>query len=149
MDQKPYVGVWLDHRQALLFWAKESAELEEEVIESEYQEEGEPTDSFGVPNSPGGGVAHASLEHRRHEQLKRYYKKLGRALRAARRIYLFGPGQAKKELASVLEKDKSLRAEIFDVESADKKMTRPQMAARVREKFGLPKQGMTRAREAI
>ncbi len=142
MGQKPFVGVWLDHRQAFLFWLDDSADLSVTTLESEYQEEGEPTDSRGKPDatSSSGGVAHASVEHRRKEQLKHYYKKLHKSLRPAERIFIFGPGQAKKELVSVLEKDKGHRAEIIGVENADKKITRPQMAAWVRREFEMPVQ---------
>lgn len=140
MVQKPYVGVWVDHRSAILFRADKEGRMDMACIESDYQEEGEPTDIQGKPDSIGhvGGVSHASLEHRRQEQLKQYYKKLNRALRSAARIYIFGPGQAKKELAAVLKQDKSLKAEILGIDGADKKMTRPQMAAQVRRKFGFP-----------
>ncbi len=139
MSQKPLVGVWLDHRQALLFWADSDAEIDVEKLESDYQEEGEPTDSMGNSTAPGGAVLHASVEHRRKEQLKRYYKDLDKLVKKAQQIYLFGPGQAKKELAAILQKDKSLGAKIRGIENADKKMTEPQMAAKVREEFGLPK----------
>lgn len=139
MNQKPLVGVWLDHRQALLFWADSDAEIDVEKLESDYQEEGEPTDSMGNSSATGGAVQHASVEHRRKEQLKRYYKKLDKLLKKAKQIYLFGPGQAKKELAAILQKDKSLGAKIRGIENADKKMTEPQMIAKVREEFGLPK----------
>jgi ADP-heptose:LPS heptosyltransferase len=141
MNKKPYVGVWLDHRRALLFWADEDAEMEIQEVESDYQEREEPTDSIEMASENGhaGGVPHASVEHRRREQLKHYYKKLDKLLKGASEIYLFGPGQAKKELFSLLEQDKGMRARIRDVDNADKKMTRRQMAARVREVFGLPR----------
>ena len=141
MNQKPYVGVWLDHRKAVFFWADANAEMDIKEVESGYQEEGEPTDRRGKPDTTihSGSVAHASLEHRREEQLKRYYKQLLKALHTASQIYLFGPGQAKKELSTLLDKDKSLRANIVGIDGADKKMTRPQMAAQVREIFELPK----------
>ncbi len=138
MNHKPYVGIWLDHRKSLLFWMNSSAETDMETIESGYQEEGEPTDSIEGALVGGGAVPHAHVENRRREQLKRYHKKLVKALRHAGRIYLFGPGQAKKELAGVLENDKTLRAQLCGVEGADKNMTIPQMVARVREKFELP-----------
>lgn len=138
MNHKPYVGIWMDHRKSLLFWMDSKAKTDVETIESGYQEESEPTDSIEGALVGGGAVPHAHVENRRREQLKHYYKKLVKALRHAGRIYLFGPGQAKKEFAGVLENDKTLRGEICGVEGADKKMTHPQMVARVREKFGLP-----------
>ena len=142
MNGKPYVGVWLDHRQAFLFWTDDDANIEMQKIESGYQEEGEPTDRIELSgeSAGGGGVSHASLEHRRKEQLKHYYKKLDRVLNDAEDIYLFGPGQAKKECASKLKEDKNMRARIRGVENADKKMTEGQMAAKVRDVFDLPRE---------
>lgn len=141
MKDKPFVGVWLDHCQAQLFWSDDDANIEEQEINSEFQKEGEPTDNVepaAEPGHVGGGVEHAHLENRRAEQLKHYYKRLDKVLRSADRIYLFGPGQAKKELAKFLREDKGLRARIEGVENADKKLTQNQKAARVREFFDLP-----------
>jgi hypothetical protein len=142
MKDKPFVGVWLDHRMAQLFWADEEADIQVQEVKSEFQEEGEPTDNV-EPGAElghvGGGVQHAKLENRRAEQLKHYYKRLDKILRRAERIYLFGPGQAKKELASFLKEDKGLRARIQGVENADKKLTQNQKAAQVREFFDLPR----------
>ncbi len=140
MDQKPFVGIWLDHRKARLFWADKNADIDLETIESNYQEEGEPTDSMRKPNVASGAVAHASVEHRRHEQLKRFYKKLNKVIKRAKKIYLFGPGQAKKEFASILDEDKSLNGKLHAIDNADKKMTEPQMMAKVRETFKLPRE---------
>jgi hypothetical protein len=142
MNNKPIVGVWLDHRRAQLFWADEEADIEMQEIKSEFQEEGEPTDNVEPATAPGhvgGGVEHARLENRRSEQLKHYYKRLDKVLRKAERIYLFGPGQAKKELAKFLEQDKGLRARIEGVENADKKLTQNQKAAQVRDFFDIPR----------
>ena len=139
MNSKRLVGVWLDHRQARLFWANGNGITTKQELSSGYQENGEPVDMMerSGATAHGGGVAHASLDRRRREQLKHYYKKLDKILRSADQIFLFGPGQAKRELASVLEDDKGLRARLRGVESADKKLTEPQMAARVRDFFDL------------
>ena len=143
MKSKPFVGVWLDHREAHLFWADEQANVEAQYVQSEFQETGEPSERShgnGPNGSQSGGVAHASLEHRRREQLNHYYKDLAKSLREADDIYVFGPGLAKKELAQVLAERVKLADRLRGVESADR-MTKPQMAARVREFFGLPREG--------
>ncbi len=137
MRGKPLVGVWVDHRCAMLFWSDRDGEMEKMVMESEYQEEGEPIDVIGRSDH-GGAVPHADLQARRHEQLKHYYKKLGEVLRSAEEIFLFGPGQAKKELAALIRKDKGFRGQVKGVENADKKMTEGQMAAKTKDFFGLP-----------
>jgi len=141
MKGRPLVGVWLDHRRAVLLWADHSGDIAVEEVESDYQLEGEPSDNVGVrpASGTGGAVPHANLEARRREQLKHYYKQLIEALREAREVYLFGPGQAKKELARHISEDKGLRVEVKAIEGADKKLTRAQMAARVREFFALPR----------
>ena len=143
MKDRPFVGVWLDHRGAWLFWANEQAEIQTQRVESEYQEENEPTDLApgGNPYTYGAAVTHASVERRRKQQLHHYYKKLDEVLRPARHIFLFGPGQAKRELMRVLEEDKNLRGRVQAVENADKKVTQAQMAARVREFFKLRRAG--------
>jgi hypothetical protein len=140
MKDKPFVGVWLTHREALLFWADEKANVEIQRLESEYPEEkGEvflrPARKTGVY---GSAVTNGSLERHRHEHLRHYYKKLDDILRPAKQIFLFGPGQAKRELANVLDGDKNFRARIRGIENADKKMTEAQMAALVRGFFKLP-----------
>lgn len=141
MNNRPYVGVYIDHRHAQLFWADDDADFEEQEIESGFQEEGEPVDNIEPAGeyAHGGGVEHARLENRRAEQLKHFYKRLDKVLRKADKIYLFGPGQARKELANVLKKDKGLRANLEGVEGADKKLTHNQRRARVRDFFDLPR----------
>lgn len=139
MDNRPFVGVWLDHREAFLIQADEQADMQTLRVGSDYQETIEPADRACGPGPGGGGaVPHASVERRRKEQLNHYYKRLTKALRAAEHIYLFGPGQAKKEFARALQAHKEVAGRIGAVENA-RQMTQPQMAARVREFFDLPR----------
>lgn len=144
MNNKNYVGVWMDHRRAQFFWADSEANMKSQEIQSGFQEEGEPADSIepAAEFAHGGGVEHAKRENRRSEQLKRYYKKLGKALRNAEHIYLFGPGQAKKELATKIKDDPKLAEQLDGVDSADKKLTKNQKAARVRNFFDLPREAI-------
>jgi hypothetical protein len=140
MKNKPFAGVWLDHREALLFWADEKAEIHVDRTESGYQEEAEPTDRAPTHGPiPGAGVmAHASLDRRRKEQLNHYYKSLAKTLRPAEEIYLFGPGLAKKELAKAIQEHKDMAGKLKGVENADH-MTEAQKAAQVRKFFKLPR----------
>jgi len=144
MKDRPFVGVWLDHRRALMFWANGQAEARIVEVESGYQEEGEPIDSVRAAAQVGhaGAVPHANLDSRRREQLKHFYKELDQRLRDAQEIFLFGPGQAKRELASLIRKDKGSRAQLKAVESTDKRMTQPQMMARIREFCSLPREAV-------
>lgn len=68
-------------------------------------------------------------------QLNLYYDAVIAAIGAAEAILIFGPGEAKGELRRRLE-SKKMGKLIAAVESADK-MTRPQVAARVRAYFAL------------
>lgn len=141
MKGKNFVGVWMDHRRAQLFWADQDANIETQEVQSGFQEEGEPVDNI-EPSSEfahAGGVEHAKLDNRRTEQLKHFYKKLSKILRDAEHIYLFGPGQAKKELANLLKDDSHVKGQIGEVKNADKKLTKNQKAAEVRDFFDLPR----------
>ena len=140
MKDKPFVGVWMDHREAYLFWADEAADMQTSRVASEFQETIEPADRACGPGPGGGGaIPHASVERRRKEQLNHYYKSLARALNSAEHIYVFGPGQAKKEFARSVEERKDMARRLKAIENAGH-MTEPQMAARVRGFFGLPKE---------
>ncbi len=141
MKAKDYVGIWMDHRRAQMFWADREADITTREITSGFQEEGEPVDTIEPAGkfAHGGGVQHAKRDNRRTEQLKRYYKKLAKTLRGAEHIYLFGPGEAKKELAKKLEDDSQLADCVEGVEGADKKLTKNQKAAKVRDFFDLPR----------
>jgi hypothetical protein len=63
-----------------------------------------------------------------------YYQKIIRAIRDARKIMIFGPGEAKLEFEKELRKSKELAAKVVAVEAADK-MTERQIAAKVRRYF--------------
>ncbi len=66
-------------------------------------------------------------------QLNLYYDAVIAAIGGAQAILVFGPGEAKGELKRRLERKKMGKL-IAAVEAADK-MTRPQVAARVRAFF--------------
>ena len=143
MKKKPFVGVWLDHREAFLFWADEEGDIETEYLKSDYQETSEPTEratgfAGGFAQGAVGPVfPHASVERRHMEQLKKYFKKLAAMLHDANQLYLFGHGMATKEFARFLGTRERLAERLQAVESFDR-MTRPQMIARVKQFFRLP-----------
>ena len=141
MCSKPLVGIWLDHREALLFWTDQEAEMQLQRIVSQYQETAEPVDRArpGGSGGPTPVLPHANVARRRKEQLNHYYRQLADRLHTAEQIYLFGPGQAKRELAQTLQGHKDISGRLRAVESADR-MTQPQMAARVRSFFRIPRE---------
>lgn len=141
MKEKPYVGVWIDHREATLFWADKAGEVESQHLKSDYQETAEPLERAmpGAPGMAGPAVPHSRVEWRRKEQLKKYFKKLAAMLDDAEQIYLFGHGMAKKQFADYLREHKLRAGRVRGVESFDR-MTRPQMVARVKKFFRLPRE---------
>ena len=72
---------------------------------------------------------------KRQHHLHRFYAGLIETVQGAERLYLFGPGTAKEELAKKLRKSKPLAAKIAAVDTVDK-MTEPQIVAKVRQFFG-------------
>ena len=76
------------------------------------------------------------VQERRKHHLRRYYEQIIKATDDAHKILLFGPGGAKTELEKQINKSKGLSSKIVAVERADK-MTERQIAAKVREFFGL------------
>ncbi len=137
---KPYLGVWVDHKQAFLLWMDEQGEADVQHTEADYPERGEKSDRVqaGAGTVYGGMAPHAHVEQKRQQQSKKFYDTLFRAIRKAPEVYIFGPGQAKKELQKRLKEHKDFNGRIRAVESA-KKMSEAQMAAKVRGFFGLPR----------
>jgi hypothetical protein len=66
-------------------------------------------------------------------ELAKYYDDILLSVRDAEEILIFGPGEARTELQSHLERA-GLGARIVGVEATDK-MTEPQIVAKVRERF--------------
>ena len=137
---KPYLGIWLDHREAYLIWADASGEVEVQHAEAEYPEAGLKGDRAvsGRGGAFGALAPHVHLEEKQHREAKRFYDKIFRAVRRAQDVYIFGPGKARDELGKRLKEHKDFTGNIRAVEGAEK-MTRAQMAARVRGFFSLPR----------
>ncbi len=123
---KKQLGVWIDHREAVLVTlAGEDAAIER------ISADGEQHGRFSA-NSPEG--APEDRRDRRIEQhLHQYYTEVVAVLREADSILILGPGEAKGELKKLLEHE-NLSSRIVDVEAADK-LTDPQIVAKVRHYF--------------
>ena len=131
---KKQVGLWIDHRQAVLVV---SLDQEEEV--KHITSNMEPHTRYSGASEPGGeGDAHNDTtengrERRFENNLSRYYDEVIADLRDATSILIFGPGEAKGELKTQLE-SQSLGERIVGIETSDK-MTDPQITAKVRDYF--------------
>jgi stalled ribosome rescue protein Dom34 len=121
---KTTVGLWIDHRKAVIVFV-EGEEEEIKLISSKEE------------NHHGhSGVSRPADDLRQREltgHLNSYYDEVISCIRDAESILIFGPGEAKGELKKRLEKD-NLGGCIVGIETSDK-MTDPQIVAKVRAHF--------------
>jgi len=125
---KRQAGLWIDHREAVAVLMGATGE-ETRRIESGMEKHVR----FSGGNRPGDGLAEDERDRQFASHLTRYYDDVISNLHDAESILVFGPGEAKGELAKRLTA-KGLGARIVGVETADK-MTTPQIVARVRQYF--------------
>lgn len=123
---KTDVGVWIDHREATIVMLTGAGEEVRRI-------------ASGVEKHIrfSGGAEQATAEDMRDRrfanQLSQYYAAVIACIRDAESILIFGPGEAKGELAKRLEMD-NLKGRIVGVETVDK-LTDRQIAAKVRQHF--------------
>ena len=133
------VGLWVDHEKAFLVDLKPDGEIETKIIESEVEPLIKSTGGVGTrtPYSKGG-VAPEKSKLRRQHQIKEFFEEVIKQISNAEKIYLFGPGTAKKELNQEIKKHAQLAPKVLAVEPADK-MTDAQIVAKVRNFYKLKK----------
>jgi hypothetical protein len=121
---KKRVGLWIDHRKAIIVTITEEGE-ETKEIKSDMEKH--------VRFSSGSSEDGSSEDVRDRNfgnHLNSFYDKVIACLRESDSIQIFGPGEAKGELVKRLENE-GLKACISEVETVDK-MTDRQVAAKVR-----------------
>jgi hypothetical protein len=128
------VGLWLDHRKAIVVAITDRQEKIEEIVsgvEKQLQRGGDrPLEGdYEVVQVPANDRRQRDFT----KHLNIYYAAVITAIRDAESILIFGPGEAKGELKEQLEKDR-LGGHIVNIETVDK-MTNPQIAAKVRQYF--------------
>jgi stalled ribosome rescue protein Dom34 len=121
---KKTVGLWIDHRKAVIVFVDGK---EEEIVLISSKEETQHAQS-GV-SKPADDIRQRELTG----HLNSYYDEVVSCIRDTEFILIFGPGEAKGELKKCLEKD-HLGGRIVSIEPADK-MTDPQIVAKVKEYF--------------
>ena len=124
---KRQVGVWIDHRKAVIVLVTDEGE-ETRLIESDMEKHVR----FSSGSSEDGS-AESTRDRQFASHLDGYYDKVIASIRDAESILIFGPGEAKGELEKRLE-NKELGGRIVGIETVDK-MTDRQIAARVRQHF--------------
>ena len=120
------VGVWIDHRKAVI------ATLAGEKVAMR-----RVTSNMEKHVRYSGAAREDSAEDQRDRRftghLNKYYDEVIACIRDADSILILGPGEAKVEFQTRLEKQ-ALRGGIVGIETVDK-MTDRQIAARVRQRF--------------
>lgn len=121
------LGVWIDHRKAVI--AILAGKAEEEIVQVTSNMEKHVRYSGAAPEDS----AEDQRDQRFTGHLKKYYDEVIRRIRNADAILILGPGEAKTELEERLGHE-GLGGRVVGIETADK-MTDRQVAARVRERF--------------
>jgi len=123
---KTELGVWIDHRKAVVA-----------IIKDDQEELRQVTSHMEKRVRYSGAAQQDSAEDQRDRRftghLNQYYDEVISCIRDADSILILGPGEAKLELEARLKKD-ALDGRIVGIETVDK-MTDRQVAARVRQRF--------------
>jgi hypothetical protein len=131
---KTRVGLWIDHRKALVVAMTDKGQVVHLVISKVDKQLGR---SSGIrsttPYEPLQVPADDSREKKLTAAFNMYYRAVIASIGDAEAILIFGPGEAKGELKKRLQRDR-LGARIVGVETVDK-MTDRQVAAKVRQHF--------------
>lgn len=125
-------GLWIDHRKAVIVTISGEDETTD-VVESSVDKHVRYSGGSGGPRGSREGGGEAGRERHFEGQLDKYYEDVIGRIRDAEEILIFGPGEAKGELKTHLERA-GFGARIVGVETVDK-MTDGQIAAKARERF--------------
>jgi negative regulator of sigma E activity len=124
MTTAKYLGIWMDHSSAYLM-EYSTDPIETKTIESKFTHEAKEHSL---------GKSEKLMHNKEHQQRSEYYKKLGESIKDYEEVLLFGPTDAKLELANLLKADHHFEKIKIKTESAGK-MTENQQHAFVRDHF--------------
>jgi hypothetical protein len=123
-------GIWIDHAKAVISNISDGV-VETAVIESNIERKSKSSGMAGVmPPGHLHGAPTKKTEHRIRDETQAFYRQVIARCRGAEAVLIFGPGRARRELASQWRR--RTRTPEITVEAADR-LTRPQMLARVRD----------------
>ena len=126
---KKEIGLWVDHRQAVIVALTDSGE---QIIR--IRSDAEKQIRFAGGSRKDGLQTTESIRGKKLDsRLAKYFDDILVHIRDAEMIQIFGPGEAKNELAKHLEKE-GLKERIVAIETMDN-MTDNQISAKVRERF--------------
>ena len=126
------VGIWIDHRRAVIVTidhGKENILIMESDVDGKTKPSGRA--GAGHPGATQAPVNEHRLEEKYRLHVVHFYKDVIKAIGKPDQLLVMGPAQAKREFADEWEKVGDLRNVPVKIETADK-MTDPQVAAKVR-----------------
>jgi len=134
---RPKVGIWIDHREAIIV-RLDGDEATVDAFESNVEPK---TKAAGgarskTPYGPQDVAAGGRRSRRQAMQLAQYYQEVVDRVRDAGALLLFGPGGAKQELLSAIERSHHHNTTATEIATTDH-LTQPQMVAFVKEHFGI------------
>ena len=132
---KKKIGIWVDHKEAILV-SIEGDQATVERIESHAESHFHPSGGW---KAAGTSVAQSvskeqKADERRKHQFHNFYQMVIKKAGEANNIFIFGPGEAKLELAKEIEKIKGQHDRIAAVEASDR-LTENQIVAKVKSFF--------------
>ncbi len=110
MTDAKYLGIWMDHSSAHMMEFSNDT-METKIIESGFTHE-DKTSTLDRSEH----VMHNKEQH----QQKDFYKQLAEVIRNYKEVILFGPTDAKLELANFLKADHRFEGVKIETKSADK-----------------------------
>jgi len=125
-------GLWIDHRKAVIVKISDEGNTTQ-LVESNVEKHVRYSGGSGGSRGSREGAGEHTRERHFAGQLEKYYDDVVARIRDAEAILIFGPGEAKGDLKTHLERA-GLGDRIVGVETVDK-MTDGQIAARARERF--------------
>lgn len=128
------VGLWIDRRRAFIVTIENKKEIIKEITSNvekkiRFGDGSRSKKSDGVLGSSSEDVWDRQFKIR----LENYYDQIVPFIREADAIYIFGPGEAKDELANHIDW-KNLKKQNIIIETADK-LTDNQILSKVRARF--------------
>ena len=135
MKMEKLFSLWVDHEKAIIVSLMRGSH---KVIHVESDVEGHfrlKDDSQSInPSNLQGNTIESKMDSRYRKYLNIYFQQIINLLKEAKRIFIFGPGEAKIELKKMIEKNKLFSNKISDIETTDK-LTEPQIVAKVKKYF--------------
>ena len=130
---KTQLGVWLDHKRAVIV-ALLNSHVETRIVDSNLSRsvKAQAIASY-APVGESDIMPDDETDRAFNQHLNTYYERVMAAMGTADSIFIMGPGEAKEELKKQIEKA-GLAPRVADIESAEL-ITDRQIIARVKEHF--------------